>query len=780
MKLPPVRMPNRSRLPRQNLGPAIQQQRNKLGVFNAITELGSNLSQQKIEADTAEQNAAYGDFVTQVEQELAGVDRLTPQQLRDAGLGEEEGVVLTDAGGVDRDYLLRHEWYPQLVDKRMGEAEESFGNKIMHAPAREAWRNEQKARRNDYITRLTKQSAQQAEELEYRDTEAKVSSMLKNGQWQSAIDMADSSPSYALRPDRKQAIKDAAIWGRFEQGAKTTMVNGDSATIHNEAEALIDPERDLPGTLEQRTNLASQMRTRAEQKRREEVEYLTEANTASIVSGDLEAVQKAYELLKNEEYAEDQNGWEYGKGSGLYRREALTEQQRLRQAIGAIRTKKAAADVNYLASGRAEVKSVIDAAANNPLMDMHEFDRADAILSDIEQHWRERGHDQPAQTDANLKEEVRRARRENALTRELSLLPLAGQHQILTGLRNENQNARQAEAATTLAKIVENSERELASNSINYARSVGWQIDEMPPMSDMPAFLETLSSRVDTDASIRTHWGKSSGPLDEVTELPLLMNQLQDMDQQQRNEFLGLVVQTLGEDKSKVVFEQMFEGDDYMPAITGILMAESAPNVALQIQAGAEYAAQEDFVMRDRNDVRTEVNELLGDAYGRGPQRGARIQAIMDHIAYQMVTSGDYAVTDGGDFVDEAIQAVTGGIFDLHESKVEAPMRGVTKTQMRQFEDHFEDNPGDLPNIYGGNKQSIANQWGGRFRLEPSDRVGVYYIRDTRGKNPTNSAGGSLLMGADGEGNPTGVPAVVEFRLVNPPIHYTPTARPAG
>ena len=46
MKLPPFQGSRRAQLPRQNLAPAVQQQRNKLGVLDAVVNLGQNIAQQ--------------------------------------------------------------------------------------------------------------------------------------------------------------------------------------------------------------------------------------------------------------------------------------------------------------------------------------------------------------------------------------------------------------------------------------------------------------------------------------------------------------------------------------------------------------------------------------------------------------------------------------------------------------------------------------------------------------------------------------------------------------
>lgn len=771
MKLPEFRTPRRGSLPRESLGVAAQQQRNKLGVFGAVTNLADNLARQKIESDTAEQNSAYGDFVSQVEQEMAAVESLTPQQLRDAGLEEADGVQLVDAGGADRDYLLRHEWYPQLMNKRMEAAEEEYGNKIMHAPSRKAWQAEQRTRRQDYVGRLAKQSAADAQKLLFREAEAKMADDQANGRWQSMIDRAQSNPSYYAFPDKRQAWVEAAQFGRFEQGVKLTMATEDSEAQYGLANQLLDESNDYPATMEQRVILSTQLEASATQARREEVEELTEANSAQIIAGNVSAIESAIKTLRAEEFKTNSNGTEIGVESGLTRRESLTELRRLGQGLSAVRAKQTAADTNYLARQRGFVDRTLTAAEDNPLLDPHELDRAEAALKQVEQHHLDRGKQYTDQADANRLEKLNQARRENAAAREISIMPLGMQHGLLTNLQGRDQTVEVTRGQQMIDKIIENSERELASNSIRYARSLGWQIDELPSMND-PSYFEALSTRVDTDAAIATHWGKSSGPLDEVAELPILMNQLKEMDQEQRNNWFGATVMTMGEEKSKVLFEQMFEDDDYMPAMTGVLVAENAMDVALQIQSGAAYRKDPNFQMRDRITVRQDINEALGDAYGRGPQRGARMKAIMDHIAYQMIQAEGGAASEGSDYVDTAIEAVTGGMVNIHGSTVEVPARGISKTQVNQFVDHFEDNPQDLPNIAGAKKESIAREWGGRFRLEPSESVGVYYIRDRRGKNRLGTDGGSLLMAADDEGNPTGVPAMVEFFKVNPPLPY--------
>jgi len=754
MKLPPFQGSRRAQLPRQNLAPAVQQQRNKLGVLDAVVNLGQNIAQQHREMQVAEQNSAYGDYVNQVEQELASVQTLTPQQLRDAGLSETDGVQLKDAGGADRDAMMRHEWYPQLVNKRMQEASERFGNKIMDRTVREAWVRDQNTRREDYVTRLTKQSADDANRYMMQQAEAKNRADLEMGNYQSIIDRVNTVPGYAQNPVEKQMWVQRAETGRFVSQADNVLQTGSSEQIMALQETLVDRETDLPISDAERTRLAISARNNGRRVRGEELDVYSEPYREAIRRGDNKTMQQQLEYLQAEDYGSNPSDF-------LTADENIALQNELRSGIRMSTSKVTAqinAEVSRLTQGINDAIGVMDGGG---YLDPLAIGQARDYISEQSDLYKVAGKEAPLE-HFNRVAKFNKLVEQNERRRGYMSMPHAERTEKLQGLQlgSSTESNIEYQLAKESDKAIDEA---LTTNPFATVRMLGLDMNAEPLPNDPFSFeyLDALPNRWLNAENISGHYGEDIDLLDEV-EIVTLSNAMDNADPNTNLDFMGGVAMKMGPDGALQFWDAAEYGDAYMPVVAGMMVAEGRYSVGEEILAGHQLLKGEEgqapFKIPYENQATAYLIENMGDAFGDPFRRNNRRDAIMAVYAKRLAESGEIDTNEfDSELLDSAMNAVMGGeMVEINGVTQEPPDKNVTQDQVDRWVSQLVNsrNADDLPEFdpvenHLSKPEVSKGLRSGRYTLTPSGKRGVWYIMDNQGTVDGERKGG-LLRDATG------------------------------
>lgn len=172
-----------------------------------------------------------------------------------------------------------------------------------------------------------------------------------------------------------------------------------------------------------------------------------------------------------------------------------------------------------------------------------------------------------------------------------------------------------------------------------------------------------------------------------------------------KTQTLATIMQTMPAEAPGVFAELDKKGANVMAGVGGMFL-EGRPDVAKRIEFGRDALKNEPDLLPRKVDYEGEMNDLLGDAYGRGTELRATIEKMIlsNYAGYAAAPgSGIIGGTDGAldpEAFERSIEDVTGGLIEHRGYIMPVPRRGKTQDD---FDDwfHLALSPSDFQGIDG-------------------------------------------------------------------------------
>jgi hypothetical protein len=380
---------------------------------------------------------------------------------------------------------------------------------------------------------------------------------------------------------------------------------------------------------------------------------------------DVEAMQADIEMLKDPENKMALS-WD--------EREAKVSE--LEGEISAENKRKSAMEKGATWWYQREMKSTINSLENGENLSASEVANTKAIADELAQ--RDDLTDSMKMTLADFYEAYG-ARDKISEFKKISPLQ---QEAVINRLRSDDMSSDEIELVRRFEKLHESTIRQLESDSITYA-------EDNLSMNVQPFNFQNIAGslanrQVIYDATL-AHTGIASGYLrpQEASMFAAQYN-MAGTDQklfmaQQVNDGLGV--------NAPFFWEQLKMNNVGAIAVAGQIYAEQTPasaDVARTIIDGNFKRAEGDYeLINEASDFDGQINSVLSTSYGfNAVERKYRVDAIKDaYASLDTSNSGKY----DPDLLDQAIDMVTGGVYQINGVTITAPAPGVTENDMEKW-----------------------------------------------------------------------------------------------
>lgn len=174
-----------------------------------------------------------------------------------------------------------------------------------------------------------------------------------------------------------------------------------------------------------------------------------------------------------------------------------------------------------------------------------------------------------------------------------------------------------------------------------------------------------------------------------TTELETIAEKYSKGSLDDRAALLFSLTDTHGQRQAATVFEALDKQGHSSMALAGALTLEApdAARLVIRGQRALDEGGKANLVPKDA-DVRGDLSDLLGNAYGIGTKSRATVESgIMAAYAALSAEAGDQSGDLDSARLQAAVNAVTGGIVEYGGMRFPAPKRGVTQDRFEQWAD---------------------------------------------------------------------------------------------
>ncbi|PLW82239.1 hypothetical protein CWI75_10700 [Kineobactrum sediminis] len=235
----------------------------------------------------------------------------------------------------------------------------------------------------------------------------------------------------------------------------------------------------------------------------------------------------------------------------------------------------------------------------------------------------------------------------------------------------------------------------IQSDSMAFAQRTG-QVQNVLPTPQAPEFFEILKERDAADLSIQQAYGNSTGLMSSI-EADAMQGWLMTADMKQITD-LSVMVGTAMGDRAPLFWEQLVKSGAGVLAVAGSLDHHTAGRVL----AGRDVRQEEIYTPAQLKGLRSDAMDVMGGAYGLNTtERRARAEAAVNFVIATEIMGGETSI-------DDAVEAVTGGLIQFNGQTLNAPEPGTDSTDVRNWVRGLTSE--DLPFIRQGSREDILEQ----------------------------------------------------------------------
>lgn len=679
--------------------------RAKQEVNQALQEFGTTLANMATTRQATGASQRFTDDLTGFMQEHLDRPQYTAAEVRELGLGSRVDL----AGKEPEDTVPAYEVQPHLLERTLRESIQSHSAAIADRSARQEWL----ARAESQASKLLQSAVQMASRERIRYDlelgEQQIQQAQQSGLFDQASDLIDALP---VSDDFRQLMRDDNSQLR-ELHRVNLLADGDSVqAIEAELEKLREGETDLNPANAARAEdalLTGYKRAREQVLAQEVAPFYRAMRTE-----DPAEIDAHIEALQSDGYAgklDDHERFTWINTLEAARND-ISRANSTRDKVAEWQVKRSLSKLNQgMAAGHFP----------DPLQLADMAETAAALVQ---------GEDTPdgLRTEAadyleNLRymQEIQQAQRKSPLE----------QQERINELKALNLPAEQEGERATLLRKLERVRDETAAaiqtDSMGYAQRTG-QVQNVLPTPEAPEFFETLQQRNGADMAVQETYGHSTGLMTAI-EADAMQGWLMTASVADITD-LSVVVRTAMDDRAPLFWEQLVKTGAGVLAVAGSLDHHTAGRVL----AGRDVRQEDLYTPAQLKALRADALDAMGGAYGLNTiERQARAEAAVNYVIASEVLGGQASI-------DDAVEAVTGGLVRFNGQTLNAPEPGADSTDVANWVRTLTAE--DLPFIRQGSREEILEQLqGGGINLIPAG-VGRFELQrvDT----------GTLLTTGDG------------------------------
>jgi tellurite resistance protein len=267
----------------------------------------------------------------------------------------------------------------------------------------------------------------------------------------------------------------------------------------------------------------------------------------------------------------------------------------------------------------------------------------------------------------------------------------------------------------------------LQTDSMTYMEDIG--MAEVGPL-DMQNLAQSLARRQVIYDKTMGNFGMASGYLKEH-EAAAFAEMINTAGTDKVIHIAERVHQGLSEN-AVFFWEQLKQKNVGAIAVAGQKFAQGDQLAARDIVFGSKLRKDQSIVLQnERSDYDSPIKTELGTSYAFNHiENKYREDSIKDVYAALAWRQGDTSGEIDSSLLDEAIEIVTGGIFDINGVSITSPKKGVTEDRMEQWVDNMDP---EFIDMHGGSanmpSEQIADELkGGSLQIIPAS-ANSYFIR---------------------------------------------------
>lgn len=287
-------------------------------------------------------------------------------------------------------------------------------------------------------------------------------------------------------------------------------------------------------------------------------------------------------------------------------------------------------------------------------------------------------------------------------------------------------SANQIDLVNRLEKVHDATVTALNTDSMSYVENALSM--EIPPLN-FDDIARSLSQRqIAYDATI-AQFGTASGYLKEQ-ESALVAERLSAMGSDEVIAFAGQVEAGLG-DNAIFFWEQLKQKNVGAVSVAGQMHSMGMVTEAKDVVFGNKLLKDKSVVFENNKEITSPIRAELGTAYAyNNTENTYREQAILGAYAAIAWRNGETETGLNSDWLDQAIETVTGGVFEINGVKLTAPQKGITEDRMQQWVDNMAP---DYIRSNGGSptmppEQVSEDLKDGSLQIVPSS-ANTYFVR---------------------------------------------------
>ena len=272
-------------------------------------------------------------------------------------------------------------------------------------------------------------------------------------------------------------------------------------------------------------------------------------------------------------------------------------------------------------------------------------------------------------------EELQLAWKYRDFAREVSHAPASAQREAVRRFRRANKgNPDILFYAKDLEAEVENNIKDMQDDTTSYtARVLGVDLEPLDPQNP----LEGITKRMELVHAGKAMFGITQGPLTKA-EAEEWTFKLNSGGAKQALDMFGKAEKELGRDGSSILFKQMQKSGMAGPwAKAGELHSAGETGLAMRIMHGSGLMKDlgKDYNKTVRK-LKTMITEEIGNSYGYDMVQSDQVLNAAVALVTQM--NGGSEEPSKSD-VEDAVEAITGGLIEFGGTRFPAPTRGMTE-----------------------------------------------------------------------------------------------------